>query len=354
MAVPRLEIITRVRFWRSHVALKEPTPKSGEQLWTPLTTVRAWAAQAGWNMDLNTGHNDANEFCKRLTQAAVDGRVALEGRHYYNMDWPEEDKKNEHLKPIPAEHFVNFKIDPLDLLGAKTNYDIFTGQGAMPHVNLKGKIYRDLHANTDQIQKWLWSALNASSPSIRPAILQDARALADLVNSAGEGLPLYLWEKMAERSGEDPWSVGRAVVGREDGRISYRNAIIAEEDRTVAACLIGYPLSDEPEADANIPAMFIPLQQLENLAPGTWYVDVLASYPKWRKRGFGRVLLKHAEKLAIAAGVKKGISVIVADNNIAARRLYERMGYRQLADRPMVKGSWESPGSAWVLLLKEI
>ena len=194
-----------------------------------------------------------------------------------------------------------------------------------------------------------------SSPSIRPATLLDVQALAQLVNFAGEGLPFYLWAKMA-KDGEDPWSVGRARAGREEGSFSYRNAAIIEEDRTVAACLIGYPLSDKPEAidEANMPAMFVPLQQLENLAPGTWYVNVLASYPQWRKRGFGTALLKHAEKLAVAGGVKKGMSVIVADNNIAARGLYERVGYRQVADRPMIKENWESAGSAWVLLVKEI
>jgi len=195
----------------------------------------------------------------------------------------------------------------------------------------------------------------SSSPTIRPASLQDAGALAELVNFAGEGLPFYLWAKMAQ-DGEDPWSVGRARASREEGSFSYRNAIVIEDDHAVAACLIGYPLSDEPESidEANMPAMFIPLQRLENLAPGTWYVNVLASYPQRRKRGFGTALLKYAEKLAVTAGAKKGMSVIVADNNIAAQRLYERMGYRYFAERPMVKEKWESPGSAWVLLVKEI
>lgn len=193
----------------------------------------------------------------------------------------------------------------------------------------------------------------APSQSIRSATLQDASALAELVNFAGEGLPLYLWTKIA-KSGEDPWSVGRARARREEGSFSYRNATIIDQDRRVAACLIGYPLSEEPAAidETTMPAMFVPLQQLENLAPGTWYVNVLATYPEWRNKGLGTALLNHAEKLALTSGAKKGMSVIVADNNKAARRLYERIGYRQVADRPMVKENWESPGSAWILLMK--
>jgi len=193
----------------------------------------------------------------------------------------------------------------------------------------------------------------APSQSIRSATLQDASALAELVNFAGEGLPLYLWTKIA-KSGEDPWSVGRARARREEGSFSYRNATIIDQDRRVAACLIGYPLSEEPAAidETTMPAMFVPLQQLENLAPGTWYVNVLATYPEWRNKGLGTALLNHAEKLALTSDAKKGMSVIVADNNKAARRLYERIGYRQVADRPMVKENWENPGSAWILLVK--
>jgi ribosomal protein S18 acetylase RimI-like enzyme len=191
-----------------------------------------------------------------------------------------------------------------------------------------------------------------SLPLIRSATLQDADALAELVNYAGQGLPLYLWAKMA-KDGEDAWTVGRARARREDGSFSYRNATIIEQDQAVAACLVGYPIPDEPEPiDDAMPAMFVPLQQLENLAPGTWYVNVLASYPQWRNRGFGTTLLKHAETLATLTRVKNGMSVIVADNNSAARRIYERLGYRQAGDRPMVKEDWDGPGSKWVLLTK--
>jgi ribosomal protein S18 acetylase RimI-like enzyme len=192
------------------------------------------------------------------------------------------------------------------------------------------------------------------SPLIRPAAVNDAKALAELVNFAGDGLPFYLWAKMA-KGGEDPWSVGRARACRKDGGFSYRNAVVAESGGSVAACLIGYPLTEDPHAvdDANMPAMFVPLQQLESLAPATWYVNVLASYPQSRGRGFGTALLEHAESLAAATSARKGMSVIVADINLAARRLYERMGYREAAGRPMVKEAWNSTGSAWILLVKK-
>ena len=189
-------------------------------------------------------------------------------------------------------------------------------------------------------------------PPFRQATPGDAPALAALVNLAGEGLPLYLWTSMAE-TGENAWDVGRSRALRETGSFSYRNATVAEVNGRVIAALIGYPLPDRPEPiDADrMPLMFVPLQELENLAPGTWYVNVLATFVEYRGRGYGSRLLGIAERLAAAAG-RFGLSIIVSDANAGARRLYERCGCVEVAMRPLVKEGWENPGENWVLLVK--
>jgi ribosomal protein S18 acetylase RimI-like enzyme len=188
-------------------------------------------------------------------------------------------------------------------------------------------------------------------PPFRPATPADAGALADFVHFASEGLALYLWTRMAGPGG-DPWTVGRERAARETGAFSYRNAVVMERERRAAAGLIGYPLADEAEPIApDMPAMFVPLQELENLAPGTWYVNVLAAYPEHRGKGCGAALLAVADRLAAESG-KRGLSIIVADTNTGARRLYERSGYREAGKRPMVKEDWQHPGTHWVLLTK--
>jgi hypothetical protein len=48
------------------------------------------------------------------------------------------------------------------------------------------------------------------------------------------------------------------------------------------------------------------------------------------------------------------MSIIVADTNTGARRLYERCGYREVARRRMVKDGWQHPGSDFVLLTKRL
>lgn len=190
------------------------------------------------------------------------------------------------------------------------------------------------------------------SPPFRHATQDDAEALVDLIEYASEGLAPYLWARMAG-PGEDARAIGLRRARREEGAFSYKNAIVLEDGGSVAALLIGYPLPDEPEPiDYNeMPPMFVPLQELENLAPKTWYVNVLAAYPEARGKGHGKALLELAEEIARAARCD-GLSIIVSDANEGARRLYERQGCREVAWRAMEKEGWENPGQKWVLLTK--
>jgi len=186
-------------------------------------------------------------------------------------------------------------------------------------------------------------------PPFRLAAPDDAAALADLVNFAGEGLPLHLWTGLAE-PGQDPWDVGRrrqaAKAG--DGRI-----VVIDKGEGAIASLTGYAIGAEPEPiGADMPALFCPLQELENLALSSWYVNVLACYPEHRGRGYGTQLLGLAERIATSAGLDR-MSVIVADNNAGAGRLYERQGYREAARRACIRDGWETETGEWVLLIKE-
>jgi ribosomal protein S18 acetylase RimI-like enzyme len=178
-------------------------------------------------------------------------------------------------------------------------------------------------------------------------------ALAELVHFASEGLAFYLWGKIAP-FGVDPWAIGRERAEREAGGFSYRNTILIDEGGRVAAGLIGYPLADTPEPmPDDLPPIVVPLQELEDLVPGTWYVNVLAAYPEHRGKGYGTALLGVAERLARET-LRRGMSIIVADTNTGARRLYERRGYREVASRRMVKEGWQHPGTSFVLLTKRL
>lgn len=193
----------------------------------------------------------------------------------------------------------------------------------------------------------------SNATAFRPAQIGDAAVLAELVNYAGEGLPYYLWGKLAS-VGETAWEVGRQRAARESGSFSYRNATIIEHAGQAAGSLICYAIPEVVKpVPADMPAMFVPLQELENLAPGTWYVNVLAVLPPYRSLGLGTQMLRLADKLGLENGYR-GMSVIVSNANHGARRLYERLGYAESATRPMVKEDWINEGTEWVLLTKRL
>ena len=187
-------------------------------------------------------------------------------------------------------------------------------------------------------------------PPIRRAIAADAVALSDLVDFAGEGMPSHLWRQMAG-DGEDPWQIGRQRQAKkaEEGQI-----FVIDEGEGAIASLTGYPIPHDPEPIPNdLPAMFRPLQELEDLAPATWYVNVLATYPEHRGRGLGMRLMALAEDLARAQGLS-AMSLIVASGNAGARRLYERIGYAETARRDIVKDGWDCDSAEWVLMVKPL
>jgi hypothetical protein len=120
----------------------------------------------------------------------------------------------------------------------------------------------------------------ALAPTYRPATKADASALAVLVDIAGEGLPAHLWSTL-KAPGESILEVGRERATREEGGFTYRNAIVAEAGGEIAACLVGYRLDDSYDLGnlEEIPELVRPLVLLEAKAPGSWYINVLATFP---------------------------------------------------------------------------
>lgn len=188
------------------------------------------------------------------------------------------------------------------------------------------------------------------APPIRAATSADAAELAELVNFAGEGLPLYLWSGLAT-DGQDPWDVGRA---RQAEKAGEGQIVVVDYGQGAVASLTGYVIGEKPtEIGEGFPALFRPLQELENQALVSWYVNVLACYPTHRGNGIGSQLLDLADEIGRSEGVRR-MSVIVAGNNTGARRLYERHGYKETATAPCIKEYWATATENWILLLKPL
>lgn len=186
--------------------------------------------------------------------------------------------------------------------------------------------------------------------TIRKATRRDAAALARLVDLAGEGLPSWLWARSAEE-GEDAFEVGQRRAAREEGGFSYRNAHVIEVDGQVAGMLLGYRLPDPYEVGdlSDLPEVVRPLVELEAQAPGSWYVNAVAVFEAFRGRGYGTQLMDLAERLARGSGADQ-LSLIVAEQNDGARRLYERLGFEVCARRPGSSEAGFSHEGDWLLM----
>ena len=172
-------------------------------------------------------------------------------------------------------------------------------------------------------------------PPLRRATRKDARALAELIEYAGHGIPGYLWSRSA-KEGQPPIEVGIERVLREEATFSYRNAVVAEVGGRVAAMMLAYRLPEHSDVNLDeLPDFLRPLEELELKVPGTFYINALATYPEYRGLGLGTRLLEAAHALASEAGCSE-LSLEVFEQNEGAARLYERYGYREVARLPAV------------------
>lgn len=188
---------------------------------------------------------------------------------------------------------------------------------------------------------------------IRRARASDAAHLVRFINMAADDLPLHFWRKTVGPEG-DPWALGQERAARETGNFSYSNAWLAEVEGTIAACLLGYGAEAEHgPIDPDTPPIFVPLLELEALAPGSWYLNVLATYEAFRGKGLGSALLAHAEAIAAAAG-HDTISLIAEDTHHDALRLYTAKGFREVARRPVVRDDWDVDATEWILFTKPV
>ena len=189
---------------------------------------------------------------------------------------------------------------------------------------------------------------------INNATCEDAAELAYLINLAGEGIPEFLWQGMIEDT-ESPLEVGAKRAAREEGGFSYRNAKVIRQDGKVAGMIISYQLDDPYETGelSEYPDVVRPLIELEAQAPGSWYINAIATSEQHRGMGIASTLLEDAEQQARAQGVSS-MSIIVASENPTAKTLYLNQGYQLQTSRPVVKYPNCIHGGDWELLTKNL
>jgi ribosomal protein S18 acetylase RimI-like enzyme len=165
-----------------------------------------------------------------------------------------------------------------------------------------------------------------SDVTIRPARRDDAGAIAALYRISSDGVADYIWTLLAE-PGEDLLEVGRRRYAREGTPFSYQNCTIVEAAGVIVGMLVAFPMHVDPDEVESDPVL-APYGALEE--DESYYVCGVALFPSHRGLGLGTRLMALAEEQAAARGLTK-LSLIVFEANQGAKRLYERLGYRETA-----------------------
>jgi ribosomal protein S18 acetylase RimI-like enzyme len=188
---------------------------------------------------------------------------------------------------------------------------------------------------------------------IRKATKSDCRAIAELALMAGEGIPAYFWRESLQ-AGQAIEDVGARNAASENDNFSYRNVHLALVDNAIAGMLLAYRLPDAEQADEleDYPVFIRPLIELEQCVPGSFYINMLATYPQYRNRSVGTKLMSITDALAVQAGCSL-ISVEVFSQNTGALRLYERLGFTPIERRAVILHECHPYTDEVILLTRE-
>lgn len=104
-------------------------------------------------------------------------------------------------------------------------------------------------------------------------------------------------------------------------RFSYENVQVAVHGADVVGLVLSFGGRDEPQLNAAVGSWLA-----REAADDEWYVDALAVFKDWGRKGIGARLLRDAERLARQQSYAK-IALSVAQDNTGAIRLYTRLGY---------------------------
>ena len=171
--------------------------------------------------------------------------------------------------------------------------------------------------------------------------MDDTLAIAELALIAGDDMPGHFWAD-TRKPGQSIAEAGADRVKSEQANFSYRNTILALIDDQVAGMLLGYRLPSREENDedpAGFPEFVRPAIELEQCVPGSFYINMIATYPRYRGRGAGSALLEQSDALALAAGCDL-VTLVVFETNEGAIRLYRSHGFERIDSRPMIASEY--------------
>ena len=174
--------------------------------------------------------------------------------------------------------------------------------------------------------------------TLRQATREDCERIARLYMIASDGLAEYIWSRI-HSPGLTLLEIGTRRYARENASFSYRNCVVAEKDGAVVGMTLSFEMREPPpdgreaELASEVDPVLAPYAELEDY--GSLYVSALAVFSEHRGLGIGTRLLQESRRRARAMHLDR-LSLICFEKNVGAMRLYRRLGFVELARRPIV------------------
>ena len=180
---------------------------------------------------------------------------------------------------------------------------------------------------------------------IRQGVADDADTLRRVFEYAGHGLAQTFWRKAHEK-GTDFDSMVRERMAKRIGDPVNRFRV-CDIDGVPAGGILSYEKTGEPEDPGDAGPMLRVLIEAENNLVGTHYINALAVFPEFRKRGIAEVLIRDS-----AGDARQPLSLIAADENTEALRLYRRLGFEDISHHPIRAEGWTPNGRTWITMIR--
>ena len=192
-----------------------------------------------------------------------------------------------------------------------------------------------------------------SNLTLRPANQQDCVHLVLFADMATRRLTSYVWGLMAT-PGQSSFEVGRNIIRNDDSHVMrLGNWRVAEEDGKIIGGLNSYVISEPSSSPASTLNTLKPLNELKEMAIGTWYISALAVYLEHQGSGVGKALLAEAESLARAANMNR-LTLMVGSFNARAYDVYQQAGFKEWARRPFIAFPGSDEPGEWILMVKNL
>jgi ribosomal protein S18 acetylase RimI-like enzyme len=165
---------------------------------------------------------------------------------------------------------------------------------------------------------------------IRPASRSDAVEAVPLIWQAIGDLAFVL---AGTTDGQETAAILSDFFQQEENRLSYQNTLVMEEEGELVGLVLLYDGAKARELDE-------PLERAAAVTSGDrnyripteaevseFYLDTLSVIPRCQGRGYGRILIEAGCDWARRLN-HSSVALLVEVDNPAAKRLYDRLGFR--------------------------